>query len=148
MVRPYIRPQFHCKRGGILSGGDRRRKLQAPEKFLIEKTADGNACPDNGWRMRGSLDDENYTFFYVNDELCNMLGYTYDEFMEMSGGTAKGAIYPPDVMKAMKDCRECFKKGTNIRQNTESEKDGTLLWVMDYGKECKSWESLLLCILY
>ena len=47
--------------------------------------------------MKGSLDDEFYTYFYVNEELCKMLGYTYDEFMEMSHGTAVGAVYPPDL---------------------------------------------------
>lgn len=46
--------------------------------MIIRTTAGG---------MKGSLDDEFYTYFYVNEELCKMLGYTYDEFMEMSHGT-------------------------------------------------------------
>ena len=52
--------------------------------MIIRTTAGG---------MKGSLDDEFYTYFYVNEELCKMLGYTYDEFMEMSHGTAVGAVY-------------------------------------------------------
>lgn len=106
------------------------------KRLLIEKTQQMEILAQTtAGGMKGSLDDEDYTFFYVNDELCNMLGYTYDEFMEMSGGTAKGAIYPPDVPKAMRDCRECFKKGDEYKTEYRIRKrDGTLLWVMDYGK--------------
>ena len=102
-------------------------------EMLAQTTAGG---------MRGSLDDDDYTFFYVNDELCNMLGYTYDEFMEMSGGTAKGAIYPPDVAKAMRDCRECFKKGDEYKTEYRIRKKGWHTAVgyglRKKGKECKS----------
>ena len=110
------------------------------KRLLIEKTQQMEMLAQTtAGGMRGSLDDENYTFFYVNDELCNMLGYTYDEFMEMSGGTAKGAIYPPDVAKAMRDCRECFKKGDEYKTEYRiRKKDGTLLWVMDYGKKVRN----------
>ncbi len=84
------------------------------KRLLVEKTKQMEILARQRLEMQGNLDDENYTFFYVNDELCNMLGYTYDEFMEMSGGTAKGAIYPPDVAKAMRDCRGMLQKRGRI----------------------------------
>lgn len=31
--------------------------------------------------------------------------------MEMSGGSAVGAVYPPDLPKALEDCERCFAKG-------------------------------------
>ncbi len=29
----------------------------------------------------------------------------------MSGGSAVGAVYPPDLPKALEDCERCFAKG-------------------------------------
>ena len=89
--------------------------------------------------MKGSLDDDKYTYFYVNDELCEMLGYTHDEFMEMSGGTAVGAVYPPDLPAALASVAECFAKGPEYHAEYRiRKKDGSLLWVMDSGRKVKN----------
>lgn len=48
--------------------------------------------------LKGSNDDSTYSFFYVN-RIAQNIGYTYNEFMEMSGGSAVGAVYPPDYHK-------------------------------------------------
>ncbi|RGY96847.1 sensor domain-containing diguanylate cyclase [Clostridium sp. AM58-1XD] len=95
---------------------------------MIARTAAGG--------LKGSLDDPYYTYFYVNHELCQMLGYTYEEFMEMSGGTAVGAVYPPDLPKALNECRICFEKGPEYRAEYRiRKKDGSLLWVLDTGRK-------------
>lgn len=89
--------------------------------------------------MKGSLDDDKYTYFYVNDELCEMLGYTHDEFMEMSGGTAVGAVYPPDLPAALASVAECFARGPEYHAEYRiRKKDGSLLWVMDSGRKVKN----------
>lgn len=96
-------------------------------EMIVRTTAGG---------MKGSLDDEYYTYFYVNEELCKMLGYTYEEFMEMSGGTAVGAVYPPDLKSALEQCEKCFAKGPEYKAEYRiKKKDGSLLWVMDSGRK-------------
>ncbi|MEG0070805.1 MAG: diguanylate cyclase [Raoultibacter sp.] len=81
-----------------------------------------------------TLDDELCTFRYVSDSLCFLLGYTRDEFLEMSGSTAAGAIYPPDLPAAFAECRKCFAQGVDYHTEYRMrQKDGTLLWVTDSG---------------
>ena len=74
-----------------------------------------------------------------------MLGYIYDEFIRMSGEQLKGVIYPPDVAKAMKIAGNDLKKGTNIQGGIQNpKKDGTLLWVMDYGKKVRNANQVII----
>ncbi|WP_196592999.1 PAS domain-containing protein [Pectinatus sottacetonis] len=60
--------------------------------------------------MKGSFDDDDYTFFYVNDELCRMLGYSHKEFVKMSRGSVAGMIYPPDAGRALTDIKKALSK--------------------------------------
>lgn len=86
--------------------------------------------------LKGSNDDDLYSFYYVNEGLPKMLGYTLDEFMKMSGGTAVGAVYPPDLKQALQDCADCFKKGPSYStQYRIRKKNGDLLWVIDRGRK-------------
>lgn len=86
--------------------------------------------------LKGSNDDETYSYFYVNEGLCNMLGYTYDEFMKMSRGCAMGAVYPPDLEHALQDCNDCFASGYDyVTEYRMKKKDGSLMWVMDTGRK-------------
>lgn len=86
--------------------------------------------------LKVSNDDDTYSFCYVNEGLPKMLGYTYDEFMKMSGGTAVGACYPPDIPHALKTCAECFQKGMDYSvEYRMKKKDGSLIWVLDSGRK-------------
>lgn len=86
--------------------------------------------------LKGSNDDNVFSFFYVNDGLCNMLGYTLDEFMEMSGGSAVGACYPPDLDSALQSVAEWFAKGPEYKATYRMrKKDGSLIWVSDTGRK-------------
>lgn len=86
--------------------------------------------------LKVSNDDNTYSFCYVNEGLPKMLGYTYDEFMKMSGGTAVGACYPPDIPHALKTCAECFQKGMDYSvEYRMKKKDGSLIWVLDSGRK-------------
>lgn len=103
------------------------KEKSAQVEMIVRTTAGG---------MKGSLDDAQYTFFYVNDELCSMLGYTREEFLAMSGGTAVGAVYPPDLPRALADCARCFAQGPEYQTEYRiRKKDGGLLWVMDKGRK-------------
>ncbi|MEG0027037.1 MAG: diguanylate cyclase [Raoultibacter sp.] len=84
--------------------------------------------------IKSNFNDEWCTFYRISDSLCALLGYTYDEFMEMSGGTAAGAVYPPDLPGAMSVCKRCFEHGNEYHTEYRiQKKDGTLLWVTDSG---------------
>lgn len=95
---------------------------------LITKNTNGG--------LKVSEDDDLYTFAYVNEGLAGLLGYTVDEFMEMSGGTAVGAVYPPDLENALGDVARCFASGPTYETEYRiRKKDGTLAWVLDSGRK-------------
>ncbi|NJJ36048.1 diguanylate cyclase [Clostridioides difficile] len=105
------------------------------QRLLKEKTEVIEMITNNiNGGLKGSNDDDTFSFFYVNEGLPKILGYTYDEFIEMSGGTAVGAVYPPDLPKALGDCERCFANGTTYSTEYRiRKKDGTLMWVLDSG---------------
>ena len=86
--------------------------------------------------LKGSNDDSTFSYFYVNEGLPKMLGYSYDEFMKKTGGNAVGAVYPLDLDAALADCARCFSEGPDYSTEYRMEKkDGSLIWVLDSG--CK-----------
>lgn len=105
------------------------------QRLLKEKTEVIEMITNNiNGGLKGSNDDDTFSFFYVNEGLPKILGYTYNEFIEMSGGTAVGAVYPPDLPKALGDCERCFANGTTYSTEYRiRKKDGTLMWVLDSG---------------
>lgn len=107
------------------------------QRLLLEKTEVINMINSNIMGgLKGSNDDENFSYFYVNEGLPRMLGYTYEEFMEKTGGTAVGAVYPPDLPRALKMVAECFAVGiTYTAEYRMEKKDGTLIWVIDTGRK-------------
>ena len=113
------------------------QSFQRLQRLLGEKTEVLDMIADNiNGGLKGSNDDETFSYFYVNDGLPRMLGYTYDEFMKKSGGTAVGAAYPPDVPAAVEQCLRCFEKGPVYSVEYRMEKkDGSLIWVLDSGRK-------------
>lgn len=86
--------------------------------------------------LKGSLDDEKFTFFFVSDALPRLLGYTYEEFMKVSSGCATGLVYPPDLQGALKKVKEDFAKGIQYSVKYRvRKKDGSLIWVLDSGQK-------------
>lgn len=89
--------------------------------------------------LKISNDDDTYSFAFVSKEAAALFGYTIDEFMKATGGSAVGNVYPPDLPKALADCAEAFKDG-GLAYSTKYRvrcKDGSLKWVMDSGKKSK-----------
>ena len=54
--------------------------------------------------LKISNDDDTYSYAFVSREAAALFGYTVDEFMEATGGTAVGNVYPPDLPGALADC--------------------------------------------
>lgn len=89
--------------------------------------------------LKISNDDDTYSFAFVSEEAAALFGYTVEEFMEVTGGTAVGNVYPPDLPKALEDCAEAFRDG-NLTYATRYRvrcKDGSLKWIIDSGKKAQ-----------
>lgn len=92
--------------------------------------------------LKISRDDDTYSFAFVSREAAALFGYTVEEFMEVTGGTAVGNVYPPDLPKALADCARAFQGG-NLTYSTRYRvrcKDGSLKWVIDSGKKSRDAE--------
>lgn len=90
--------------------------------------------------LKISIDDDMYTYAYVSDELCSMFGYTRDEYMEVTKGSAVGAVYPEDLPRVLKECEEAFRDGSMdyaIKYRIAC-RDGSLKWIIDSGKKVKN----------
>lgn len=89
--------------------------------------------------LKISNDDDTYSFAFVSKEAAALFGYTVEEFMEVTGGSAVGTVYPPDLPKALADCEEAFRDG-NLTYSTRYRvrcRDGSLKWVIDSGKKAQ-----------
>lgn len=89
--------------------------------------------------LKISNDDDTYSFAFVSQEAASLFGYTVEEFMEVTGGTAVGTVYPPDLPQALADCAEAFKDG-GLTYSTKYRvrcKDGSLKWIIDSGKKAQ-----------
>ncbi|WP_087065692.1 PAS domain-containing protein [Intestinibacillus massiliensis] len=94
--------------------------------------------------LKISRDDENFSYAYVSEELCALFGYTRDEFMKATGGTAVGAVYPPDLPRVLGECDKAFANGGveyAIKYRVRC-KDGSLKWIIDSGKKVREPEGV------
>ena len=89
--------------------------------------------------LKISNDDDTYSYAFVSREAAALFGYTVDEFMEATGGTAVGNVYPPDLPGALADCEAAFKNG-GLTYSTRYRvrcRDGSLKWIIDSGKKAQ-----------
>lgn len=87
--------------------------------------------------LKISRDDDAFTFAYVSQEAAALFGYTVEEFLEVTGGTAVGTVYPPDLPQALAACDAAFRNG-GTQYSTKYRvrcKDGSLKWILDSGKK-------------
>lgn len=89
--------------------------------------------------LKISNDDDVYSYAFVSKEAAALFGYTVEEFMEATGGSAVGNVYPPDLEGALADCAEAFKDG-GLTYSTRYRvrcRDGSLKWIIDSGKKAQ-----------
>ncbi|WP_293662429.1 PAS domain-containing hybrid sensor histidine kinase/response regulator [uncultured Phascolarctobacterium sp.] len=92
--------------------------------------------------VKCSNDDATYSYAYISEELPGMFGYSMEEFRQFTDNNATGLVYPPDLPKALADCKECFKDD-NPTYSTKYRvpcKDGSLKWIIDSGRKTKTPE--------
>ena len=89
--------------------------------------------------LKISNDDDTYSFAFVSREAAALFGYTVEEFMEATGGTAVGCVYPPDLEHALADCAEAFRDGGLVYSTRYRVRcrDGSLKWIIDSGKKAQ-----------
>lgn len=80
--------------------------------------------------------DRKKSFAYVGMDLLNFLGYSYDEFMTMCGGTLYGLIYKADAEETMDLINTWFNSGNYYEVEYRlCKRDGSIVWVMDKGNK-------------
>lgn len=118
--------------------------IQEKVRILEEEMAERNRQMEVIMRsikggMKSSRDDEDFSYSYVSDEAAALFGYTVQEFIKKTGGTAAGAVYPPDLNEALQHCRNTFAQGKedySVKYRVQC-KDGSLKWILDSGKRVK-----------
>jgi len=82
-----------------------------------------------------SREDEKISYEYVGNSAAALFGYTVDEFMEVTHGSAAENVYLPDREEALKEYQaqlsvgDCYSVKYRVRC-----KDGSLKWIIDSGK--------------
>lgn len=131
----YLKQRLRDKERKILAADEtRRRAYEELERTSRQMQVLLKACRGG---LKSSRDDENYSYSFVSDELCAIFGYTKEEFLAMSGGSAVGAVYPPDLPRVLRECEEAFAGGGleyAIKYRIRC-KDGSLRWIIDSGKK-------------
>lgn len=116
----------------IAQESNARIRADLRQKTEIIKMIDQNMSVG----LKGSKDDEEYSFSFVGEGLPKMFGYTYDEFMEMTHGTASGMVYHEDEPQARRAVEDDFAQGLQYSVKYRvKQKDGTLKWVLDSGQK-------------
>lgn len=114
-----------------------RQSYEYLQQLVREKTETIDLITDN---VNGGLkvceENEPYVLVYVNEGLARMLGYTVDELMDESGGTAAGIVHGPDRARALEDVRRCFSQGSTYETEYRvRKKSGELVWILDSGRK-------------
>lgn len=79
--------------------------------------------------------DENYTFRFLSEEAAALFGYTVDEMLSISGGSALNMVYEEDRENVRNMLQQCLAHNTEytVRHRIKC-KDGRLKYVMSCGR--------------
>lgn len=80
--------------------------------------------------------DDDFSIQWVSDGLCSILGYTDTySFLDAVNGTIRGFTVVEDYEKMLFQTKEALKNGDTYGVEYHvRRKDGSLLWVADFGK--------------
>lgn len=91
----------------------------------------------------------NLPIIYVSDQLPSMLGYSRQEFLQVTRGQAMRLIYPPDLSKVIHDCQNILRQKNNSFSTKFRVicKDGNVKWIVNTGNvvTLKTGERLVNC---
>ena len=80
--------------------------------------------------------EKGFPLYVINDTMLQMLGYTYDEFVERTGGMMLNAVCAADrdIVQALLSARVKWEKQLAVEYRI-IRKDGSFLWVHDVGRK-------------
>lgn len=84
----------------------------------------------------GGYIEEGFPLYVVNDTMLEMMGYTYDEFIEATGGNIENSFYEKDRERVTRIVMERMRSEKQYAvEYRVKKKDGTYLWVYDIGRK-------------
>ena len=84
----------------------------------------------------GGYVESGFPLYFVNDELLNWLGYTYDEFIGDNGQMMSNTMHPDDVAMVDEIISKAFAKGNEYSvEYRMKKKDHSYIWVRDIGRK-------------
>lgn len=97
--------------------------------------------------MMGGYLEPGFPLYYVNNYMLDYLGFTYDEFVDATGGLVTNCMHPEDRGRADAQVKKQFAAGLpyEIRYRM-LKKDGSYIWVNDVGKKALSEDGREICI--
>ncbi|MBM6948030.1 diguanylate cyclase domain-containing protein [Mordavella massiliensis] len=84
----------------------------------------------------GGYIEEGFPLYVINDTMLEMMGYTYEEFVEAVDGMVANSFHEDDADRVTREVLERMK--TNREYSIEyrvRKKDGGYLWVYDVGRK-------------
>ncbi|MCQ2538438.1 MAG: PAS domain-containing protein [Lachnospiraceae bacterium] len=85
--------------------------------------------------LKISRNELHYPYAYISESVARIQGYTPEELMEVSGGTAVGNGKPSDIKAIAGEMMHQFKETNSYSAKYRvRHKDGHWIWIQDYGK--------------
>lgn len=138
----YLASHFHMSEASVTQedqeffplkyGSEELHKINnASQKELIDLMME--IIP--GGVMGGYL-EPGFPLYVINDALLDLLGYTYEEFIEETHEMMENTIHPDDLCRVWESINESFKHGNEYRVEYRIKKKcGTYIWVYDIGRK-------------
>ena len=81
--------------------------------------------------------NENYSYRFISEEAAALFGYSAEELMNISGGTAFEMVYPEDRAYVRREMKKCVAEGRNdysLRYRIKC-KDGSIKYILACGRK-------------
>ena len=83
----------------------------------------------------GGYIEDGFPLYFVNDQLLEHLGYSYDEFLAETKGMVDNGIHPDDREYVVETVTEAFRHTDRYEVTYRMrKKDGSYIWVLDRGR--------------
>ena len=123
-----------------------REAFEDSEKQIRARSFDllGKSIP--GGIMGGYL-EKDFPLYYVNKQILDYLGYTYEEFVSAIDGKIINCMHPDDRDRVVRAVDEAFSKHKEyeIRYRMQK-KDGSFIWVNEIGKRSFAEDGRPVCL--
>lgn len=120
-------PPFPDSLGGH-SFFERQNGLQAETFHLLNSSIPGG--------MMGGYIEPGFPLYFINDEMLNYLGYTYEEFVEEIDGFVSNCMHPDDRAYVDAEVDRQLQQGEEYEIRYRMlKKDHNFIWVLDRGKQ-------------